>query len=115
MRKITITMDDAGRVEVEFLVDPENNRFFTKRDFDRIVRSMKQKYRRSIREYRKNTIIRKFKEQENGIKHEQQGNEDERKREESRIDSIGTTEHALKGAVSQALKRSGKLNLAKGG
>lgn len=117
MRKITIVMDDDGRAQVEILPDPENGRFFTKRDFDNSVRAMKKAYRTSIKEYRKkNRSIKKVKEPEN-VKHEQNSGEiedgKEIRREEPRADSSRTKEQAFRGAAEQALKRSGKLRFSK--
>ena len=118
MRKIIIMMDDAGAVQVEMSVDPNTNRFFTKRDFDRIVRSLKQKYRQSIREHRKKSIIKKYeieKEQTHETQSEpEKGHEDDRKREEPGANSIRTREQSFAGAAEQAIKRSTKLSLRKG-
>ena len=56
MRRINIVMDDKGRTEVEILPDPENGRFFTKRDFDNALRALKKAYRTSIKEFRKKKL-----------------------------------------------------------
>lgn len=60
MRVIECKLDESGRTEVEIKPDKETGKFFTKRDLDRVLRAIKQAYRRAIREYRKSEIIKEF-------------------------------------------------------
>jgi hypothetical protein len=119
MRTITIVADDKGRTEVKILPDPESGRFFTKRDFDNALRATKKAYRQAIKEYRKKNVIKKFKEQKNDVKPEQnsgtaESGKESEKREEPGTNSIGAKERSFAGAADQALKRSGKLSFGKG-
>ena len=66
MGKIIAEVDDAGRVQVKVLSDPKSGRFFTKRDCDNTVRSIKKEYRRSIKEHRRQKMVTELKGQENG-------------------------------------------------
>lgn len=122
MRRINIVMDDKGRTEVEILPDPENGRFFTKRDFDNALRALKKAYRTSIKEFRKKKLkIKSVKEQKDETECKQNsrenrdgketGNESERK--EPGVDSSRTENPSLAGAVEQALSRPRKLSFGK--
>lgn len=58
MRKVTAEIDDKGRIEVKIDVPKDRRGFLSKRDIDRVIKSIKLEYRRDIREHRRKLILR---------------------------------------------------------